>query len=785
VIKTGSYNGITWPSRAIPPEEKTDKYCIQNAQVIQGLWERNQSSWGYDTMSLFDEMRAYSNGLQNTEQYKSFLTSNPSSSGESFVLYDGLDETTKKAKREGWYNILWNSLSPAPKIMAALHGALGSYDYDLYCDTIDANSRGLVEFEKYKKFFEAQDQKFQIEYKRKAGIPFDEQITFPKTLEELQAYEAREGFKLNIAKAIQKVLRYSFEISDWDGNVRKKVLDDLITLGYACSQDYYDDEDCTFKTKWLDPKRTVIQYSHESDYADAEYAGYYTLWTVSNIRRKLISEGKYTNEDDLFKLAKDNANNFNNPSLQWGERSSMLDPASQTYLYDDLKVAVLEAYWIDTDTYKSLSYNNNSGRTMVKDIGLKDKITPLTKNQIAKGKWQKTSETNIRVVYQCSWIVGSDIAFDCGKMHMAARPQPSKPKLPIHAEQLLQPSIIYRLRPILDAIAIVWLQHQNDMAKMITRGYAVNMGMLMGIAMNGKQLDPAEILTMWRQTGLLFHMYGLNGAYGGGSATPITPIEGGMGARIQETALALDTQFRLIEEVIGINPVAMGGSPTKDSQVGTTEMAMQATSNVLKPIVEGIFETKKSIGESLMLRYQIGIRVDKDLREALSGVVSPADIKTLMLAEHNGVQYGISLKPKPTDALKAQYMKYLELEVTKGVLSSAQGMYFVERMESGADMIDLRQEIDYAIEKATERKQQEALMTIQEQNKGNMELEQQKGQNEQAKIGAEAQAKIAEEVARGEIKMRLEKLQGNRDLVNRLMEDVAREKEMKNENSRR
>ena len=188
---------------------------------MHGLWERNLTSWGYDTCSEFDTLRAYSNGLQETNQYKSFLTNTSNSSSDNFILYDGFDETVRKAKREGWYSLLWQNLSPAPKILSALHGSLESYDYDLYCDTIDANSRGLVEFEKFKKYHESRDEAFQIEYKKKAGIPIDEQVNFPKTLEELQAYEAKEGFKLNISKAIQKALRYSFEISDWDGNVRK------------------------------------------------------------------------------------------------------------------------------------------------------------------------------------------------------------------------------------------------------------------------------------------------------------------------------------------------------------------------------------------------------------------------------------------------------------------------------------------------------------------------------------------------------------------------------------
>jgi len=783
VIRLEKYIGGISPSRDIAPEKKTEVYCRKNAEFLYGLWCGSATAWGYDSLSFFNEMRQYSNGAQDTNQYKSFLTNSGANNSETFSLYDNDAGITQRAKRDGYYNLLWQNLSPAPKILNALHGALGSYDYDLYCDTIDANSRGLVEFEKFKKFHEARDIKWQTEYKTKAGIPVDEDANFPKTLEELEAFSAREGFKLNIARAMQKVLRHGFNVSDWDGSIRKKLLDDLITLGYCAAEDLYDDEDRLFKTQWLDPARTVMQFSHEKDYSDAEYGGHFSEWTISNVRRKRPD----LTEDELYALAKNNKGNFNNPTIQWGERTSMLDITSNSYLYDDFKVAVFKAYWIDTDTYKSLYYNNNSGREMVKEVGYDEKITPLTKNQIAKGKKQEVKQTKIRVVYQCSWVVGSEICWDHGKLLMGARPQPSKPKIPIHVEQLLQPSIVYRLKPILDSIALTWLQHQNSMAKMIEKGYAVNMSMLMNVTMNGKDaLDPAGVLNMWKQTGILPYMYGgANGQYPGGAAIPVTPIDGGLGNRIQETAMALETNFKLIEEIVGINPVAMGSTPTKDSQVGTTEMAMQATSNVLKPIVEGMFEIKQSLGSSLMLRTQIGLRVDKDIRDAYAGIISPSDIKSLVLAEHNSVQYGISLKAKPDDKRKATLLNFITLEVEKGTLGSPEGMYFAERLESGADMIELRQEIAYAIEKGQQRKMQESLATIQEQNKGMLENEQLKGQNEQAKINAEGQVKMAEEALRGDIKHKLQRQQNNAELMSRLFDDVAAEKEIKNDNTRR
>ena len=86
-------------------------------------------------------------------------------------------------------------------------------------------------------------------------------------------YKAQGGFKLSVARSMQKLLRYSFDISKWDTVTRKKVVDDLICIRYGAVRDYFDSEDNKFKTKWIDPARLVIQFSNEQDYHDSEYGG--------------------------------------------------------------------------------------------------------------------------------------------------------------------------------------------------------------------------------------------------------------------------------------------------------------------------------------------------------------------------------------------------------------------------------------------------------------------------------------------------------------------------------
>lgn len=773
MIKIDKYAGAIFPSREIDPRDKGSDYCRKNAEAIYALWMSNGTSWGYNSLNEFDTMRAYADGEQSTEQYKSFLlgASTDNNGNNSFVFYDDNDPTTRRARREGWYNMLWQNLSPAGKIMNSLHGMMDKFDFDIHADTIDSTSKGLIEFEKYKKFHIAQEIEFQSQYCKNAGIPFDENTNFPRSQEELDAYSAREGFKLNIAKSMQKLLRHSFNISDWTGTIRKKIVDDLITVGVSSTMDYYDSELKKFRTKWIDPKYTVIQFSNEKDYKDAEYGGYFFKETISNLRRLMPD----VTEDEWYEIARANVNRLGNKSIPWGDRASgLLDPTTGSYAYDNYNACVFYACWIDADTYKSLDYTNSHGRKVSRDMGFNDKPTKLTQKQLDKGMTQDVRRTRIRNVHHCNWIVGTKYTYEAGPLHMAARPMPSKPQLPIHAEQLLQPSIIHRLRPILDDIAITMLQHRNSMSKMIERGYAVDMSMLMNITMGGKMLDPVEILEMWKQSGILAYMYP-NGRYSGGAALPVTPIDGGMGARVVETANALNMLFGQVAEVVGINSMSTGSAPDPNMPVGTNEAAMQSTTNVLRPIMDSIFELKQSLAESMMLRMQIAIKNSPEIREAYAGVVNPTDIKTLVMAEHNSVQYGITLMPKPDNQKIADIKQMIQFDVQNGILDSVEGSYFLERLESGEDSTEIRQQLAYAIEKGKQRKQQDSLASINAQGQVNNQLEMTKAQNEQAKIITEGKMKMAEETVRGGVKGKQTKLDANIELMKQLYADAALE----------
>jgi len=400
-------------------------------------------------------------------------------------------------------------------------------------------------------------------------------------------------------------------------------------------------------------------------------------------------------------------------------------------------------------------------------------LTEINKKAGAK---QEEKKIFIRKPYEAYWVVDSDYVFDYGPIKMASRNGLSKPQLPVHVEQLSGPSLIKRIRPILDDMTKTYLRYQNSLAMMVERGYAINTTMLGNVTMGGGKLKPAEVMKLWQQTGRLLYSYSAStGLYTGGAATPVTEIPGGMGERVQETMTTFEMLFRQLELMTGINPVSLGASPDPNAPVGTTQAALQATTNVLKPIMDGCYEIKKGTGECLMRRLQTGIRNSDRIREAYIGVISPSDMEALRLMEAEGVQYGLNMKAKPDMKQKMRFEKWIDIalqntrEQRPGIdLNDA--IYFMSQLENGADLLDLEKQLEYAIEKNKQEAQAQTEKNMQIQGEVNAQNEQVKMQGELAKIKAEAEAKIAEEQIRGVVKANQSKLEGNL----RLLEEARR-----------
>jgi hypothetical protein len=787
-----AYQNTEWgfPPRDIDPKKKDGVYCRKNAQGIYSLFLRSKCAWGIFGVRDFYNLRDYSNGDQDVTPYKSFIGNGETdnTTGEASVTSFDNTPVGRVSKREGWDNILFKNVSPAPMILSAIHGMADKLDFDCYVDTIDSNSKALKEEQKYIKLCEAQNADWQIEYKKNAGIPVDEEVVFPKSAEELAMFEAKDGFKLNVARAMQKLVRHSFNISDWDGTIRKKVIDDLIVLGYGAVRDYFDAEDSKWKIKYIDPSKLVMQFSNEYDYNDSEYAGYFSYWTISNLRTKLPD----VPENEWSELARACYTLYGNPRDRWQNFYSQLDPTTGTYRYDGFKVPVFECEWMDVDTEKKLYYKSVRGRDSIIDLGFNTEVKPLDKKKIDAGAGQEVKSIFKRVPRQCFWVLNTDHVFDYGVINMASREGLSKPQLTFHVEQLLQPSLVKRMIPILDQISMMFLRWQNSLAMMVERGYAINTSMLANVSFGGKKLSPAGVLKLWQKTGRLLFSYGNTptGLYSGGAALPVVPLDGGLGTRVDETMKALEMMFWQLEKVTGINVMALEATGSPSEPKDNPQAQMQATINILNPILHAVSEMKGSAGTCVMRRIQIGLRNSERIREAYKGIIAPNDMDAILTMESEGVQYGLSLKPKPDAVQKARFENWINiaLQNTREQRPGAElpdVMYFMTQLEQGADMYDLVEQLSYIINKAKQEALKNSQDAIKLQAQTNAENKQMEIQGQMAKDTNLSKGKKEEELVRGSVKDSLLTKQFNMEFMKMLIDGANAEEGLVTNNAKK
>jgi predicted ATP-dependent endonuclease of OLD family len=170
------------------------------------------------------------------------------------------------------------------------------------------------------------------------------------------------------------------------------------------------------------------------------------------------------------------------------------------------------------------------------------------------------------------------------------------------------------------------------------------------------------------------------------------------------------------------------------------------------------------------------LRVDSRIRKAYAGIVSPEDIQTMLIAENNGTKYGIMLRARPDDKQRANIVRYMEIALQAGQIEISDAMYFMERIESGADISEIRQEIAYSIQKKQEQEQANQQQNIAAQNDGLAKIEEMKAQNQAKQTVLDTQSKIAEENERAKSKARLSRMEANYRLIEKTQEQADAEK---------
>lgn len=762
---------FSFPNRDVSREEKgTEEYALGVAKAIYHLHVRNRTGISYTYSTIFDELRKYGRGIQDTDKYKNYLSgANIDSEDQAVTPMDGSWTQNRTYERKGWMNIFWEIVSPANKIRNMIQGILEDIDYTVMADAIDADSGAEEEDKKWRLWATTRSYlKRNLDAMRtKAGIPVEQPDFIPETIDELEMYEAAGGFKQAYAMALEKLIKHTDDVSDWS-ELKKKIMDDMIDLNTCAVKADYSDDEKKVRWRYVDPQDLVIQYSKYEDFRDSEYAGEFKDITIAELRRNLQKEG--LTEKQIADIAFQYSGYRGNPNTnEWRDYDNMT--SNYSYKYDHFKTCVFPFEWIDHDEEKKIRYKSRFGKT---------RWLPYTEGQ-KLGNREKLVKTSKKVLYEGTWVVGTEHTYGCGPVYYQPKPTPRRVELTYKPYKGQGKSLMGSLMPIFDNIQIGWLKYQNALATVFEEGYAVDMRLLRNISDGDKKFSAQKAIKMWKETGILPYMSTPVGQfYRGGNVVPVHKLPGGMGESLNQAIARLQIQMKLIEEITGLSAVSLGSAPDPNAPVGTTERSLQATNNALKPIISSIFRIKGQLGVITGTRIQQLLKYDKESRKQYAKVVGDQDVQTIIMARDTGAEYGFKLEARPTKQEQIQMLRAAEIAMAPGRngqpgIHYADFMYITERLMAGALLKELRLYLLQA-RRRTEREDFERQRQLQ------AEGAQQKAQLQKQDIDAkmalqQSEAETKTYIDNNQHRNAMEQLQFklNLEFVNQLNKELERE----------
>lgn len=322
--------------------------------------------------------------------------------------------------------------------------------------------------------------------------------------------------------------------------------------------------------------------------------------------------------------------------------------------------------------------------------------------------------------------------------------------------------------PTLDAKQILWLKFQDAWIKARPPGLDINITSLHGITDElGKTIHPAQIIRNKIQTGIGMYAQSLNRndpKFNQGK--PFEYDDGGVGKILDDYERSDQLLTISLTALTGISENMLGSEAKPNQLVQVTEMLIAGTHNRLQPIYQGVYQTKKSLIQSMACHIQ-------DMAMFLpEGAVFYPEISQLKIAalrigkDAKKYRYGVDIKLVATDQMNSIAFQNIQQSVAKGILSNSDALRAYGMIENGY----YEECIEYLAYK--ERKAAEnAANTQKEMIEANAQVNQQASQMSAQATAQKTQMEIEGKAMLEKMSKQLEILLDNNKAKNQMMID--------------
>jgi hypothetical protein len=609
--------GFSFPLDEIDPNDKNEGWGRKWCEAMYAKYRQGGTSIPFSALSEFQSLRDLADGRQSVLQYQKIL----------------LDESDDGQAATGYMNINWDIPSIMPKFLRVVEGMLEQTDHQVVATAIDPTSTDDKESAKL-------DLQYRMKFKqtldyidKTMGVDRSDEY-IPESMEELNLYEGAGGFKLSKETEIEQALDYTFYISDWK-ETKKKIIRDLCAINCAATKDYTDKYTRKVKTRYVDPAAFIGQYSRHWDHKNMEYGG--------EVIQVLISDLRKLNPDIPETVLRELAGAYNGKGDNVSIANFSFNTETGTGNYDSFLVDVMDSEWMSVDSKYKTKRRTQYG-------------TEIMYNE----KWgtvydtekKKTEKFDIKVVYKCKWIIGTDYVYDFGLQYDVPRPGKKEVGLSYHLYKLPYRSLVSLSETHVHQMVLAYFKLQNAIAMASPAGIAIEFTALQNMTLGGKKLQPIDLIKIKRQTGDLLYKATTHKGIPNtpGAYRPIQELTGGIGPQLEEFVKVWEFNTEAIRDTTGINQTADASSPDPELSVGGSKLAMAATNNALRPIYSAYLNLKEKTAKNISLRIQLLIKHDKEAYTGYMPVLGTMGVQVISVgADTVDADYYIKYEAKPSN----------------------------------------------------------------------------------------------------------------------------------------
>jgi hypothetical protein len=742
----------TFPSENIPQNLKNEnekEYYLNCANAIVWKYVRNKCYLPYEYGSDQDSiqvLRAYMKGTNSPDKYKSRLIGQPDRNG----------------KRKTTMNISWRVPQILSEKMEVVKGHLLKIIYDIRTQAIDMQAvmdKELI-VANLKLMIDDKIRALPNIINESAGrevIPQNEdEVTFSNE-QQVDMFAKIGGVLLQQESSIKILLDHSMTESDWMG-IYEKLVEDIIAAA-ICGTVIYNDAGCeTPKVEWVDIDRAIIPYSDYNDHRDITWGGYIRQMSIAELRKESGLSNKEV-MDIARRYSRDEKTSQYISDFYIQAQSGYGNEGFGMNMIDSLIVDVADVKWIGTytDTITKVK-RKKEGNIALNKVG---DTYELSAREIREGK--ELNKYSRQCVYKAKLVIGTDYVFHNGLEYNQIYKKDDngnmKVVFPFSFIRTGSTSITSKAIGFFDDLAMAVYKKRTALKKLPPPpGVYIEQSAFQNVDIGGNKLTPLQSMKLLQDEGYLI---GNSQNLWGNTTTgrsPITEIPSGIISQLTLFNSEIEFNTQQIERATGINEIFSAATPSSETGLGVSKIAINATMNAIYPIVRALERVEEKSLIVAAKKWQISsLGMDEPGRKPMPYDRALRYIKIGAGRSFN--EYMIKIKPGPTDEEKAMLMQEIralqDIRRQSGVGGIRPSDYFMiyEMVRNGnieQARLYLAQVEEYIKEMDDRKAMENQQFTFQSQAESN----QQAAENEFELMQAEGQ--IKGQTKAQEIQMQLE-----------------------------